>query len=180
MRFLSAVLTALTLSAGGLQAQVSNTSYVSDGGERVLQHTVEIEASPAEVWAAFTTTEGVRSWVTPVAQVDFRMGGVWEASYKPDGRLGDPDNILNEYLAAIPERLLTMRIRRAPPTFENGELLPALSTVIEIEPLGEGRVRVRESMTGFDRADARYDRIYAFFDAGNAYSLAKLKQALEK
>ena len=180
MKFVHWALAALSLAASGVEGQVSNTSYVSERGERVLQHTVEIEASAGEVWDAFTTTEGVRSWVTPIAQVDFRMGGIWETSYKPDGRLGDPDNILNEYLAAVPERLLTMRIRRAPPAFEHRELLPALSTVIEIEPLGAGRVRVRESMTGFDRSDARYDQIYAFFDAGNAYSLAKLKEALEK
>ena len=46
---------------------VLNTSFASATGDRTMQLSVVVPASRAEVWAAFTTSEGYRSWATPLA-----------------------------------------------------------------------------------------------------------------
>ena len=39
---------------------VMDTSYVSSGGERVLEQSIVIDATIGTVWDAFTTTAGFR------------------------------------------------------------------------------------------------------------------------
>ena len=35
---------------------------------------VEIDAGVDEIWEAFTTTKGLQSWVTPLADIDLKVG----------------------------------------------------------------------------------------------------------
>ena len=98
IRWASGLLAALTLALAGptwAQDGVRDTSYTAPDGGRVLQHQVEIDATPAQAWAAFTTSEGLKSWAVPVAQADFRVGGIWESTYDVKGRIGAPGNIQN-------------------------------------------------------------------------------------
>ena len=67
-------LTALTLAAAPLMAEVKNTSYTAADGSRVLRHEGVVEAPVADVWKAFTTTEGVTSWMVPSAALEFGIG----------------------------------------------------------------------------------------------------------
>ena len=89
----------------------SNTT-VTD--ERVLCHEVAIEAPAAEVWALLTTSEGLRSWLAPVAAIELRVGGMWESSYNRDAQIGDPGNIRNRVIAFVPEQMLIVQVAQAP------------------------------------------------------------------
>src|SRR5258706_4946492 len=55
---------------------------------RVLRTTVEVDATPAQVWDAFTTKEGVESWMVPLAEVDFRMGETLTTNYNKSAGIG--------------------------------------------------------------------------------------------
>lgn len=61
--------------------EIKNTSYTAPDGMRVLRHELIVDAERQEVWKAFTTSEGWKSWAVPVAFVDFRRGGTIETSY---------------------------------------------------------------------------------------------------
>lgn len=39
---------------------------------------VIVPASQEEVWKAFTTKEGLESWIAPSARVELALGGIWE------------------------------------------------------------------------------------------------------
>src|SRR5215467_4093665 len=54
---------------------------------KVLRLSITIPASRSEVWQAFTTSEGLSTWLTPGAVVDLRPGGEWTAHY-PAGKTG--------------------------------------------------------------------------------------------
>lgn len=164
--FATLALGVLPHPAGTTAAAVRTTSYVAADGERVLRHEVDVDATPAAVWRAFTTSEGLRGFVAPVAAIDFRIGGLWEATYNRAGHLGDPGNILNEVVAYLPERMLTIRIARTPPGFPHPELAKRLWTVIEIQDLGSGHSRVVTSMCGWGEGPD-WDPIYRIFDQGN-------------
>lgn len=152
---------------------VANTSYVAPDGTRVLQQSIVVPAALEDVWHAFTTTDGIRSWAVPVADVDFRLGGIWESSYDRDAEIGDPANIRNRYLSYVPMRMISFQAVQAPPDFPHPEVLEDIFTVVEFEALGPERVRVTESMMGYRSGEA-YDAVYRLFERGNAWTFRQL------
>jgi uncharacterized protein YndB with AHSA1/START domain len=46
-----------------------------------LDFEVEVPASLDDVWKAFTTAEGMTTWVSPEAEVELREGGKWLAKF---------------------------------------------------------------------------------------------------
>jgi uncharacterized protein YndB with AHSA1/START domain len=172
----SVVLALLALAGSAAPAaaqEVENTSYVAPDGSRVLQHRIVIPATLAQAWDAFTTSEGLRAWAVPFAHVDFRLGGLWESSYRLDATAGDSANIHNRYISFLPMKMVSVQAVQAPPGFPHPELLPELFTVIEFEELSPGRVRVTTSGVGY-RHGPDYDVLHRHFDAGNAWSLEQL------
>lgn len=157
--------------------EISDCSRPLAAGGRVLCHEAVLPAPVTDVWALFATTEGLRSWLAPVAAIDLRIGGIWETSYDPEARLGDSGNIRNRVLSFLPERMLSIQVAQAPPGFPHADTAVRLWTVIEFEPAGAGATRVRVSMLGYGRSEAD-DVLYRFFDRGNAYTLQKLAQRI--
>lgn len=169
----------LALSAATLLAgDVKNTSYRLSTGERVLRHEALVAASPARVWEAFSTGEGLRSFVAPVAAIDLRVGGIWEASYDPARKIGQPGNIKNEILAFLPERLLAIRIQEAPPGFPFADIAKDVHTVILLEEAAPGTTKVEVAMLPF-KDGKEWDGFYRFFDNGNAAVLRNLQRRFQ-
>ncbi len=171
MKWIAALMLLLTAWPAAAE-EVQTRAYAEPAG-RVLEQSLFIPAPRAEVWRAWTTSEGFRSFAAPVAAVDMRIGGQIEAAYDPTTRLGDPANIINRVLAYEPERMLAIQIARAPPTFPHAAEARTLWTVIRLDD-AEGGSRVAISMLGF-RAGPAYDALWRFFEAGNSYTLIKLR-----
>lgn len=132
-------------------------------------------APVSELWRLWTTSEGLQSWVAPVAAIDLRVGGIWEASYDRNARIGDAANIRNRVVAFVPERLIVIQIADAPPNFPHAELARQLTTTIEFEPRGASHTTVRVTMLGY-RDEPGFDALRRHFDRGNAWTLAKLNE----
>ncbi len=165
----------LTLVAVPVAAQAPrNTSFVLPSGERVLRQEAELSAPIDSVWHSLTTTEGLRSFLAPVASMDLRVGGRWEASYNPHGQLGDSTNIVNEVVAYLPAELLVTRIDHTPPGFAHADVARGLRTVYQLQPLPGGHTRLAVSMVGW-QTGPDWDAVYRFFERGNAYTLAELQ-----
>lgn len=159
--------------AFGAWAAPTNCSRVEASGERTLCHEAVIDAPVAEVWRLFATTEGLSTWLAPVAAIDLRSGGVWESSYDRAARLGDAGNIRNRVIAFTPERLLIIQVASAPPGFPHADLVGELVTLMEFEPVDANHTRVRVSMLGYREGEG-FDTLYGFFARGNAYTLDAL------
>jgi hypothetical protein len=52
-----------------------------------------------------------------------------------------------------------------------------LNAILEIKDLGDNRVRVSETMVGWQTGED-WDKVYKFFQTGNAYVLGQLYKAL--
>jgi uncharacterized protein YndB with AHSA1/START domain len=156
--------------------EVRNSSFVGPDGGRVLQQSIVVSATPRQLWDAFTTTDGLRTWAVPVVHADFRLGGMFESTYRLDGKIGAPGNIKNQYLSYVPLRMVAFQAVAAPPTFPHKELLADIFTVAEFEPVDERRTRVTLSMVGYRPGDG-YETIYRLFERGNAISLERLRQS---
>lgn len=147
--------------------------------ERPNIQSIVIEAPAEEVWAAFTTPEGIRrAWGVAQAEVDFRLGGAIRTRYAAAGKIGDPDTIVNTILAYEPGRMLA--IRPTAPANAPEWLRTVCETawsVIRTDPLGTSRCRVSVVGLGYREGPA-YDTARKFFDQGNAWTLAQMAKAL--
>lgn len=169
----SGLVMCVTTAAARQVAAPIDCSRVETGGARTLCHEQVVPAPLEEVWRLFASTEGLASWVAPVAAIELRIGGFWESSYRADARLGDPGNIRNRILSYYPEKMLSIAVDSAPPGFPEPELVRTVWTVIEFEQVGRSRTRVRVSMLGYLEG-AGYERLYSMFRVGNAETLKAL------
>lgn len=177
MRSLVAAVLVWGLAASVSAEEVSSCARVETDLTRTLCHEVVLPAPRAEVWRLLTTSDGLRTWAAPVAAIDLRVGGLWEASYDPDASLGDAANIHNRVLSYLPERMLSLRAERAPPGFPHADLLGETWSVIELEAIDAAQTRVRVSGLGY-RNGAGFDDLYAMFAHGNALTLAHLHERI--
>jgi uncharacterized protein YndB with AHSA1/START domain len=172
-RLVVTVLAGVLLAAPAMANEPGRVESCARGGDLALCHAVVAPAPASEVWRLWTTSEGLSSWAAPVAAIELRVGGTWEASYDRGARIGDSGNIRNRVVAFAPERLLVIQIADAPPGFPHEELARQLATTIELEPLDASRTLVRVSMMGY-RDEPGFDVLRGHFDRGNAWTLSKL------
>ena len=167
------------LTATGVEAQaVDDRSFVTSGGEPVQRLETVLDAPVAEVWALLTTSEGLRSWMAPVVEVELRNGGRWEASYDVSKRIGDPGNIVNEVVAYVPEKLLVLRVESAPPGYPlDLDLVRSTRAIFELEPVEGDRTRLSVTGVGYG-GGTEWDTIYRVGLAGNRASLLQLHERI--
>ncbi len=131
-----------------------------------LTHTVVVSAPVDEVWAAFTTKDGVESWMVPLAAIDLRDGGALRTHYDPNGTIGDANTIENTYLAIVPQRLLAFRCTKAPEGVWFKDLIADTWSIVTFEELAARSTRVTIVGVGYtDDPDSQ--RMREFFQSGN-------------
>jgi uncharacterized protein YndB with AHSA1/START domain len=157
---------------------VTDSSVVEPSGERVMREEILIKAPRSEVWKALATSQGLRSWELPLAEIDLKIGGHLEASYDPKAKLGDPNNIKHEILTYVPERLLVFRNIQTPQGFPHADLFSKVTSVLILDDAGDGVTRVTEAGVGYGQG-ADWDQLYSFFHNGNAWVLEMLKAHFE-
>lgn len=108
-----------------------------------------VNAPVAEVWRLFTTAEGYKASGADKAEVDLRVGGTIRTHADPKGTLGDAQTLVNEILAYEPERMLAIRIGKAPASYQFTQARAGTWTVIYFTKSGEDMTHVRIVGLGF-------------------------------
>ena len=185
-RFLSLSVLPLVLLAaipGGSQGDrpdVVSEVRTTEVGERILVHTVHVDAPLEAVWAAHTTAEGYAAWAAPVAEVDLRVGGTIRAHYAEGAEVGDPGTTVLHIVNYVPNELLTLR---AEPDPSWPEVLRAdadrLSNVVLFDPLDDGSTRIRSYGIGYGDA-TEYEQLLEFFAQANTGLYERLVRHLER
>ena len=131
--------------------------------QRSLRKQVTVAAPLADVWNAWTTTDGVTGFFGPAAKIEARVGGPYEVYFAP----GQPEGLRGSEGCKIhslaPMQLLAFEWN-APPT------IPAIRNsgvhtlvYVELEEEGPERTRVTVTHTGWG-AGEEWDKTYAYFD----------------
>ena len=159
--------------------KVTDVSYTAPNGERVQRLEVVIPGATTEqVWKAVSTTEGLRSFVAPVTDVEMKYNGHYYANYQAGSKIGDPGTIYNTVLAYVPLEMVAIHVKLGkaifPATVADADQLNA---ILQITPMTGGGARVSETMVGWQSGED-WDKVYKFFDTGNAYVLGQLYKAL--
>lgn len=140
-----------------------------------LVHSGIVNASLDDVWAAFTTSDGIKSWMLPHADIDLKVGGKMRTHYDKNGKLGDEHSIENTILSYDPKRMFSIKATKQPKNFPFKNAIAGMWTVIYFEAMGEQQTRLTIVGLGFtDEEESQ--KMRKAFDAGNGYTLKKLQQ----
>ena len=159
--------TLILLAAAGVLSAQSPVKVVKQAApEKALLFEVSIPASRAAVWQAFSTSDGLSTWLTPGAVVDLRKGGEWTAHF-PGGKTGG-----GTILSFIPEQEMVLSAM-APEQFPT---VRAQRTTARFEFLANGDATlVRLTQTGWKTGE-EWDKAYDYLAEGNPQLLAALRQ----
>lgn len=138
-----------------------------------------IAAPVAAVWAAWTTTEGLKSWLAPQADIDLKVDGLMRANYQAGSSLEDKTTIVNRVLSYEPGRMLSIRVARAPEGFPFPNAIKSMWTVMYFDKVSETETRMRVVSLGFG-PDDESQKMRAFFEKGNAFTLQQLQKRFSK
>lgn len=135
---------------------------IDTGKELVIA--VTVPAPLPEVWQAFTTSEGLSTWLAPTGIVDLRPGGEWTARF-PGGSTGG-----GTILSFIPQRQLVLSAM-APDRFPT---VRAQRTTARFRFEARGKSTLVElTQTGWQDGD-EWTKAYEYLTVGNAQLLAAL------
>lgn len=142
-----------------------------------LVHEGSIGAPIETVWRAWTTSEGLRSWLAPHAEIELRIGGKMRTNYNAAGSLSDAQTIENTILSYEPYRMLSFRVTKAPADFPFADVVKDMWTVIYFESPEPTQTIVRVVSLGFTAA-TQSQAMRAFFDQGNAATIRQMQERL--
>ena len=138
-----------------------------------------IDASLDDVWDAFTTTQGLQSWVTPNSDIDFKVGGKWRSNYSEGGTLGDAETIENTILSYDPKRMLSLKATGFPESFPFKEAAKDAWSVFYFESDSESVTKVTVVGLGYNETE-QSQKMRSFFKTANKYSMDQLSAAMKK
>jgi len=164
---MKALFLAVLFAAAGVSAQtlgpVSAGPAQPDGFTKVLRIELSIPAPVHDVWEAFTTQQGLSSWLAPDVSVELKPGGDWLVKF-PGSTAG------GTIVSFVPEKEIVINAL-APDRFPQ---VRAARTRAVFSFTAEGNsTLVRLSQTGW-QSGAEWDAAYEYLAVGNAQILGML------
>lgn len=142
---------------------------------RTLEKTVEVKASLAEVWWAWSTREGVRTFFAPDARVELRPLGPYEIHFAPDAPAGQKGGDGCRVLSYVPMQLLAFEWN-FPPSIPSLRASGASTwVVVEMGERAPGTVKVRLRQLGW-QAGEDWEKGFAYFDRAWGVVLERLQK----
>ena len=150
--------------------------FVNDPAAKAIRKETVVPATIDQVWEAWTTTEGVKTFFSSAAKVELRIGGPFEIYFLTDAPYGQRGSEDCHFLSYLPKKMLSFEWN-APPSFGD---LRGIHTyvVLEFEPVGEKQTKVTLSHVGWGKSD-EWDKVYDYFDKAWEYVLGNLKKRFE-
>lgn len=137
--------------------------------EKTIVRTATVSATPAEVWRAWTTSEGMTEWWVEEADIELKIGGKFELYMLPDqpefkGNRGSEKCTI---LAYAPERMLSATWN-APPTFPEQRFEHTRITLL-IDPVDEDTTTVTLIHSGWpaagmDDKSSKWPQVFEYFE----------------
>ena len=147
---------------------------------RYIHKRIDIQASLADLWEAWTTVEGVNSFFGNDATIEMRIGGPYEICFvmeKPKGQRGTEGSKL---LAFVPKRMIDfewaiprqfVEIRR-----QANKLWNRTWVVVFFKALNEALTEIEVYHMGLG-VDNKWNEVYNFFDRNWDAILKRLNQS---
>lgn len=144
--------------------------------EKAIFAEVKVNASLDEVWEAWTTEEGIKSFLAPACKVDLRPDGAYEVYFNPDASEGERGGEGLRILSIQPMKMFSFTWN-APPTLPNvrGQ---RTHVILRFIPEEDG-IRVTLHHGGWG-SDGEWDQAFEYFQkAWNDVVLPRLRYRFE-
>ena len=159
-----------------LVAALTLCSCEATAAERAIDKVVVVNAAVDQVWDAWTTRDGIRSFFAPEAVVEPRVGGKFEIQmnpYAPPGERGADDM---RYMALQPKAMLSFDWN-APPSLPEARKQRTF-VVVRMAAVTDQQTRVTLHHTGWGEG-GEWDKAYTYFDRAWGRVLANLQQRFD-
>lgn len=144
--------------------------------ERAIDKQVLVAAPIEQVWQAWTTREGIVSFMAPGAEIDARPGGAFDIHFDPLAAPGLRGADGMQFMALQPPSLLSFTWN-APPHLPEARAQRTL-VVVRLTPEGERSTRVSLHHVGWGDG-GQWDAAYTYFDRAWGNVLGNLRQRFE-
>ncbi len=165
-----------------LPARLSGQKKNDEDKSRATSRLV-VDGAVEDVWHAFSTTEGLRSWIAPLAEIDLRVGGKMRTNDNPNGKLGDTSTIESTILSLDPGRMISLKATKFPKGFPFVEVAKKTWSVFYFEAIesGSDAGKTRLTIVGLGYTDEpKSQQMRKFFEVGNKQSVRGLERALRR
>jgi uncharacterized protein YndB with AHSA1/START domain len=129
--------------------------------ERAIRKVVVIDAPVDQVWEAWTTAKGVRSFFAPACNVELRVDGPYEIFFDPYAPAGERGAEGMRVLACQPKTMLAFTWNAPPHLAEvRGQLTHVL---IRLRARDDGRTLVTLTHSGWGEG-GQWDEAFVYFE----------------
>ncbi len=144
--------------------------------ERIIVKTTRVAAPVADIWTAWTTPAGIKSFLGIEAAIELRPGGKYEFYFGPPEAAPARGSEGCTVLSYLPRHMLSFTWN-APPSIPAIRALGASTfVVLEFSGAGDRETDVRLTHLGW-REGADWDQTYAYFDQAWGYVLEALRKS---
>ena len=138
-----------------------------------IRKQVEVAAPVAEVWRAWTTSEGATTFFGPQANIELAVGGAYEILFDPELPKGQRGAEGLKVLSYLPEEMLSFEWS-APPEFPE-ERKRLTFVVVQFAALGPSRTRVTLRHLGWPEG-GKWPQVMAYFERAWGIVASRLEQ----
>jgi uncharacterized protein YndB with AHSA1/START domain len=151
----------------------------SNNEELVLIQEFIVNVSLDSVWNAYTTEKGWESWAVPLAEIDWKVGGIIRTTYNINGVIGDSTTIVNHIINYVPHKIITLQAEITDnfPDFMKEEA-EDFYNIIYFEKADEGKTTVTSYGIGY-KNNEKYLSLMQFFISANKKTYKNLISYLE-
>ncbi len=130
----------------GIKAQVINSSYVKEFGEKALQLSIIVPNTKAEVWKLFTTDKRLATVVT----TNIKIGGWIKTNYDETKTTDDSSAIQLDIINYLENEMLTVKVNLNDNFSERAQNEDKnLQEIIQFVDMGNGKTRIISAMIGW-------------------------------
>ena len=153
---------------------VKNTSYTTQTGEKVLRLETILPVDKKAAWQLFTTDEGLKKWIAPLAHIELKIGGYILTNYDKTKSLVDSSSIKLPIINFIEQELFTLKVELNNNFTNNVQREDSnLQEIIQFISVGPKKTKIISSMVGWGQGDD-WTKTYNFFVKGNIYTYEEL------
>lgn len=174
------IITLLTVLSGiTIQAQVTNTSYLNQSNEKVLQLSVLVPLDVKEVWKYFSSDSKLTEWIAPVAHIELKNGGYILTNYDKTKALTDSSSIRLGIISYLENELMILKVdlnNNFSGKLQNED--QHLQEIIQFVSVAPGKTKIISSMIGWGEGKD-WDKAYEFFVRGNEWTYKELLKVIK-
>ena len=149
---------------------------VALAAERSIDKEVEVAASVDQVWDAWTTRDGIRSFFAPDANIDARAGGAFQIYIDPLAEPGLKGADEMRFMALQPKKMISFDWN-APPHLAQARKQRTF-VVVRFEPVSDKVTRVTLHHTGWG-SGGEWDKAFDYFERAWPSVLGNLKKRFD-